>query len=64
VFSTFLVFLLLYAHPEQAAGRFWERNAETLLVVGVAFVFGLPVPLIRQRRRRSPAAAGEGAEVS
>ena len=27
-------------------------------------VFGLLVPLIRERRRRSPAAAGEGAEVS
>ena len=65
VFSTFLVFLLLlYSHPEQAAGRFWERVTETLLGVGVAFVFGLLVPLLRDRRRRSPAAGGEGAEVS
>ena len=60
MFSTFLVFLLLlYAHPDQAAGRFWERIGETLLGVGVAFVFGLLVPLLRERRRRSPAAGGE-----
>ncbi len=60
MFSTFLVFLLLlYAHPDQAAGRFWERIGETLLGVGVAFVFGLLVPVLRERRRRAGAAGGE-----
>jgi hypothetical protein len=52
VFSTFLVFLLLlYAHPDQASGRFWERINETLLGVGVACVLGLLVPMFRERRR-------------
>jgi hypothetical protein len=51
VFSTFLVFLLLlYAHPDQASGRFWERINETLLGVGVACVCGLLIPMLRQRR--------------
>ena len=60
MFSTFLVFLLLlYAHPDQAAGRFLERIGETLLGVGVAFVFGLLVPMLRDRRRRAAAGGGE-----
>jgi uncharacterized membrane protein YccC len=54
VFSTFLVFLLLlYAHPDQASGRFWERIDETLLGVGVACVCGLIVPMLRARPRSS-----------
>jgi hypothetical protein len=54
VFSTFLVFLLLlYAHPDQASGRFWERIDETLLGVGVACVCGLLVPMLRERLRSS-----------
>jgi hypothetical protein len=64
MFSTFLVFLLLlYAHPDQAAGRFWERITETVLGVGVALVFGLLVPLLRERRR-SPEAGGGVAQPS
>jgi hypothetical protein len=56
-FTTFLVFLLLlYSHPDQASGRFWERIGETLLGVGVASVCGLIVPMLRERRRRSRAA--------
>jgi hypothetical protein len=54
VFSTFLVFLLLlYAHPDQASGRFWERIDETLLGVGVAFVCGLLLPALRDRVRKT-----------
>jgi len=56
VFSTFLVFvLLLYAHPDQASGRFWERINETVLGVSVAFVCGLLVPMLRERRRHPDA---------
>ena len=52
MFSTFLVFLLLlYSHPDQASGRFWERITETLLGVGVACVCGLLIPMLRERRR-------------
>jgi len=52
IFPTFLVFLLLlYAHSEEASGRFWERIGETVLGVGVAFVCGLLVPMVRERRR-------------
>ncbi len=54
MFSTFLVFLLLlFAHPDQASGRFWERITETLLGVGVACVCGLLIPMLRERRRPS-----------
>ena len=61
VFSTFLVFLLLlYAHPDQASDRFWERINETLLGVGVACVCGLLVPMFRERRSRSGTAPESG----
>jgi hypothetical protein len=61
VFSTFLVFLLLlYAHPDQASGRFWERVDETLLGVGVACVLGLVVPMLRERRFRSRTSLDSG----
>jgi fusaric acid resistance family protein len=44
-FSTFLVFLLLlYSHPSSAASRFDERVLETLLGVGLAYLFGLAIP--------------------
>jgi uncharacterized membrane protein YccC len=53
-FTTFLVFLLLlYSRPGDAASRFTERLLETLLGVGIAYVFGLGLPALTRRRRRS-----------
>ena len=53
-FTTFLVFLLLlYSHPQDAASRFTERLLETVLGVGIAYVFGLALPVFAQRRCRS-----------
>lgn len=55
-FTTFLVFLLLlYSKPDDAASRFGERLLETLLGVGLAYVFGLALPALTRRRpsRRS-----------
>ena len=54
-FTTFVVFmLLLWQHPTDTVWRFWQRNFETLLGVGIALLFGLAVPLlqgiIRERR--------------
>lgn len=50
-FTTFLVFLLLlYATPEDAGARFDERLGETLLGVGIAYLFGVGVPTIHRRR--------------
>ena len=44
-FTTFLVFvLLLYGSPQDAASRFDERVGETLLGVGLAYLFGVVVP--------------------
>jgi hypothetical protein len=52
-FTTFLVFmLLLYSSPQDAASRFNERLLETLLGVGLAYVFGLGLPWLVQQRRR------------
>jgi hypothetical protein len=52
-FTTFLVFLLmLYSRPEDAASRFNERLLETVLGVGIAYVFGLGLPALAQRRRQ------------
>jgi Fusaric acid resistance protein-like len=53
-FTTFLVFLLLlYSDPDAAGSRFGERVAETLLGVGLAYLFGLALPaLIGYRERR------------
>jgi uncharacterized membrane protein YccC len=49
-FTTFLVFLLLlYADPQDAASRFGERVLETLLGVGIAYVFGLVLPSLAER---------------
>lgn len=48
-FTTFLVFLLLlHSNPDEAASRFDERVLETLLGVGVAYLYGLV--LARDRR--------------
>jgi hypothetical protein len=49
-FTTFLVFLLLlYSRPQDAASRFNERVFETLLGVGLAYVFGLGIPALARR---------------
>lgn len=54
-FTTFLVFLLLlYATPEDAGSRFVERLGETLLGVGIAYVFGLAIPALGRRLRVRP----------
>ena len=53
-FTTFLVFLLLlYADPQDAGARFVERVAETLLGVGIAYAFGLGLPALARRHRRT-----------
>ena len=53
-FTTFLVFLLLlHADPETAGARFGERVGETLLGVGLAYLFGLALPAIVRRMKRS-----------
>jgi hypothetical protein len=52
-FTTCLVFLLLlYSEPGDAESRFNERLLETLLGVGIAYLFGLVVPRLLERRRR------------
>jgi Fusaric acid resistance protein-like len=44
-FTTFLVFLLLlYSDPDAAGSRFDERVVETLLGVGLAYLFALALP--------------------
>ena len=49
-FTTFLVFLLLlYSNPGDAAYRFGERVGESLLGVGLAYVFGLLLPALGRR---------------
>ncbi len=59
-FTTFLVFLLLlYASPQSAGARFAERLGETLLGVGLAYLFGLALPALwRRRAQRRPYANG------
>jgi uncharacterized membrane protein YccC len=53
-FTTFLVIsVLLYGNPELAQVRFNERVLETLLGVGVALFFGVVIPVLRSRMRRS-----------
>lgn len=52
-FTTFLVFLLLlFADPGTAGSRFGERVGETVLGVGLAYVFGLALPAFAQWRKR------------
>lgn len=55
-FTTFLVFLLLlHADPQTAGARFGERVGETVLGVGLAYLFGLALPAIGKRmNRRAP----------
>jgi hypothetical protein len=60
--SVFL--LLLYAHPDQASGRFWERVDETLLGVGVACVLGVGVPTLRERRNQSRTSPVRGTRMT
>jgi hypothetical protein len=44
-FTTFLVFiLLLYSDPKDTGWRFGERLLETVLGVGLAYLFGLALP--------------------
>ncbi len=51
-FTTFLVFLLLLAgDPQDSASRFNERLGETVLGVGLAYLFGLALPALEARRR-------------
>jgi len=58
-FTTFLVFLLLLdGRPQDAGERFDERVLETLLGVGLAYLFGLVLPaLLTRSRRRARATA-------
>jgi hypothetical protein len=52
-FSTFLVFLmLLYSDPQTATKRFNERLLETLLGVGIAYLYGLALPAVALKRRK------------
>jgi hypothetical protein len=58
-FTTFLVFLLLlYSDPQTATKPVNERLLETVLGVAIAYLFGLALPALAQRRqvnlRRSP----------
>lgn len=51
-FTTFLVFLLLlHDAPQDAPSRFGERIGETILGVAIAYVFGLLLPALLDRRR-------------
>ncbi|MDO8208855.1 FUSC family protein [Conexibacter sp. CPCC 206217] len=52
-FTTFIVFLLLlYAEPQDAGARLGERVGETLLGVGLAYLFGLALPALALRTRQ------------
>jgi hypothetical protein len=54
-FTTLLVFLLLlYSDPASASHRFGERVGETALGIGLAYLFGLALPWLTARRRRTP----------
>jgi uncharacterized membrane protein YccC len=51
-FTTFLVFLLLlYSDPQDATSRFGERVLETLLGVGIAYLFGLVLPALTRQQK-------------
>jgi hypothetical protein len=59
-FTTFLIlWCLLYgeATTEDIQYRFWERVLETLLGIGIAYVFGFLVPKLMHRRRLGTATA-------
>jgi hypothetical protein len=64
-FTTFIaISLLLYANPADAQSRFNERVGETLLGVGLAYFFGLVVPAVAARLRRSRRPGPFGAPTS
>lgn len=53
-FTTFLVFLLLlYSDPQDASSRFIERLVETLLGVGLAYLFGLALPALSRHNAQT-----------
>jgi uncharacterized membrane protein YccC len=53
-FTTFLVLLLLLlGNPGQAQSRFNERVGETVRGVGLAYLFGWALPVVRDARRAS-----------
>lgn len=53
-FTTFFVFLLLlYSDPQTATSRFDQRVLETLLGVGLAYIFGLALPALSRKLRNS-----------
>ena len=53
-FTTLIVFLLLLeSNPSSAASRFGERVSETVLGVGLAYLFGLALPDLIRRRKTS-----------
>lgn len=53
-FTTYLVFLLLlHSDPGDASFRFFERLGETVLGVGLAYLFGLLLPALMASRSRS-----------
>ncbi len=50
-FTTFFaISLLIYANPAEGASRFNERVLETVLGVGLAYLFGLVIPLAQESR--------------
>ena len=50
-FTTFFaISLLIYADPTEGVSRFNERVLETVLGVGLAYFFGLVVPLVRDSK--------------
>ncbi len=58
-FTTLFVFLLLlYSNPNSATSRFNERLLETVLGVGIAYVFGLALPALARRLRPLPPPPG------
>src|SRR5262249_55422988 len=59
-FATFLALsLLIYGDPQERVSRFNERVLETALGVGLAYVFGLLIPVARERRRASTSTAAD-----
>jgi len=57
-FTTVIVFLLLLQSDAwSGASRLGERVSETLLGVGLAYIFGLALPDLMSRRQRSTAAS-------
>lgn len=58
LFTTFIaISLLLYARPQDVGYRFSQRVFETAMGVGIAYLFGLAVPMLRTRGSARPAQA-------